>query len=219
MDGTKLALALENEVTAIRALEAALRATGSRGGRYGPEIDRHFARILQLLEPRIAWLTRRYGLTAMREDAAQACAIGIHRAVQDWDPDKARFVTLAHWQMRGELQSLRHRMVLDQRQSARSAGVRTVSMIGPDGRERAEAAALPDGEALVMVERGASDAMVRALIQKLLAQIGSPREERELVLETLFAENPPAGLDRKASEQRRQIVRRTFRNCAILAKL
>ena len=217
MGGATLAQALECEVAAIRALEAALRATGSRGGRYSLSIDRHFARLLDLLRPRIAWLTRRYGLSGMREDAEQACAIGIHRAVQEWDPDMARFVTLAYWQMRGELQSLRHRMMLDQRQSARSAGMRTISMIGPNGRERAEVAALEDNQAQLSAESGASDAMVRSLIERLMAQINSPREERALVLETLFARDPPDGLDRKASEQRRQIVRRTFRNCGKIA--
>ena len=209
-----LSQALEREAEMVRDLERALKASGSRGGRYSLQIDRHYRRLFELLQPRIAWLTRRYGLANMAEDAEQVCAIAIHRAVQAWEPDKASFSTLAHWQMRGELQSLRHRMMLDQRQSARTAGVRTVAWHNKEGTERAEVLALAESGAHQAAERGASDFMARATIDRLLDGIDSPTHERALVLEHLFGEGRARTTDRKTREQHRQIVRRTFRNGA-----
>ena len=209
--------ALEHEVGEIRALEAALAATGSRGGSYSLRIDRHYRRVMAMLEPRIAWLTRRYGLGNWREDAAQACAIGIYRAVGSWEPERAGFSTLVHWQMRGELQALRHRVMLDRRPAAQAAAARTVSMFRDDGRTVGELAELDDREALPGTERQAADAMAGALLRHLLDRIGSPARERAIVEAAVFA--PDGGLDlpKKTRETHRQIVRRTLRNCAKVA--
>lgn len=114
--------ALENEVAAIRALPA----SGDR--RNEGRRNRHFARIMQLIAPRIRHFTRAYGLLDMADDAHQACAIGVHRAICDYDPGRARFTTFVNWQLRCELQALRHRVRLDSRDSARRIGARTVSL-------------------------------------------------------------------------------------------
>ncbi|WP_066559283.1 sigma factor [Croceicoccus bisphenolivorans] len=114
--------ALEREVAAIRALpaDADMRTEARR--------NRHFDRILQLIAPRIRHFTRAYGLTDMADDARQACAIGVHRAICDYDPERARFTTFVNWQLRCELQALRHRVRLDSRDSAKRVGARTVSL-------------------------------------------------------------------------------------------
>lgn len=114
--------ALEREVAAIRALPEPLdrRARAER--------DRRFARILGLIAPRIRHFTRAYGLLDMIDDAHQACAIGVHRAIRDYDPERARFTTFVNWQLRCELQALRHRVRLDARDSAKRIGARTVSL-------------------------------------------------------------------------------------------
>lgn len=114
--------ALEREVAAIRALPASgnRRSEGRR--------NRHFACIMQLIAQRIRHFTQAYGLLDMADDARQACAIGVHRAICDYDPKRARFTTLVNWQLRCELQALRHRVRLDSRDSARRIGARTVSL-------------------------------------------------------------------------------------------
>ena len=69
-----------------------------------------------------------YGLVAHWEDAEQACAIGVHRAIEGYDPEKAQFTTFVNWQLRGELQSLRFRLMTDQRSSAKRVEATTVSI-------------------------------------------------------------------------------------------
>ena len=115
--------ALEREVAAIRAIR-----TEKPGWRETARIDRHFARIMQLIAPRIRHFTRTYGLADMADDARQACAIGVHRAICDYDPARARFTTFVNWQLRCELQALRHRVRLDSRDSAKKVSARTVSL-------------------------------------------------------------------------------------------
>lgn len=90
--------------------------------------DRAFARIMQLIAPRVRHFTRQYGLIAHVDDAEQVCAIAVHRAITDYDPAKARFTTFVNWQLRGELQALRYRLMTDQRSFARKVGARTVSL-------------------------------------------------------------------------------------------
>lgn len=114
--------ALEREVAAIRALPEPMDR------RTGAERDRRFGRVMQLIAPRIRHFTRAYGLLDMVDDAQQACAIGVHRAIRDYEPERARFTTFVNWQLRCELQALRHRVRLDSRESARRIGARTVSL-------------------------------------------------------------------------------------------
>lgn len=178
--------------------------------------DRIFVRLFECLGPRIRHLIQRYGLSDMREDAEQACAIGVHRALENYDPAKSRFTTHVTWQLRGELQGLRHRMRLDQRQSARSAQIRTVSLdaLTAEREERAEPIQIVDEGALASTERSCSDALAVRCLARLMDRIGSPALERTIVLEALFERDGDAVRHGKTREQRRQIVRRTFRNCA-----
>lgn len=200
---------LEAQVKRLRQRANAQR--GSERLRY----DRHFAQLLKMLQPRIHHLIRTYGLGDLREDAQQACAVGVFRALESYDPSQARFATHATWQLRGELQSLRHRMRLDQRRSARTAGIRTVSLDAADGENgEVDQAQFEDELAMLAVERGASDMMVRRHVDRLMDQIGSPVRERHIIHDTLFGGTDLGHLSVRQREQRRQVVRRIWRNCA-----
>jgi hypothetical protein len=193
---------------------AKIRYAGAR------EAESDFVRLLALLRPRIARLVRQYGLSDMREDAEQAAAIGVHRALESFDCAQARFSTHVTWQIRGELQSLRHRMRLDQRRSAQSAGVSTVSLesLRLPGDAEARTLEIVDEQALQNCERLASDRMALGLLDRLLNRLDSPEDERGIVLDHILDRKAThcAG-ERRSSEQRRQIVRRTLRNCAKMA--
>jgi hypothetical protein len=56
---------------------------------------------MELLGSRIYHFTRVYGLMDMQDDARQACAIGVHRAIAAYDPGQACFTTFVMWQLRG----------------------------------------------------------------------------------------------------------------------
>ena len=181
--------------------------------------ERDFAGLLALLSPRIVSLIRQYCLEDMRDDAEQVAAIGVHRALKTFDPERAAFTTHATWQIRGELQSLRHHMRLDQRRSARTAGIRTVSLEDLRARveDRLEGSVfeIVDDAAVDRIERGASDSMTRQLAERLMTKLESPKHEREIFLAHVFdSDSLVSGAMRKTPEQRRQIVRRTVRNCA-----
>lgn len=152
--------ALETEVAAIRAI-AARDTARSRAA-----VDRHFARALRLIAPRIRHFTRAYGLTGMADDAAQACAIGLHRAIQAYDPARARFTTFVNWQLRGELSALRFRMRPETREAARSIGMGVVSLdaLADEG----EPWLLEDRAALQATEALAAETMVRRACGSLL---------------------------------------------------
>ena len=208
-------LAGELEYLAQALLQMPLAEVRSRPLLY----DRLFARLLECLNPRIVHLIQRYGLSDMREDAEQVCAIGVHRALGSYDPAKARFTTHVTWQLRGELQSLRHRVRLDQRQSAQSAQVRTVSLEALSAKyaERGEAFEIIDEDALERVERTCSNAWVRRSLLRLMDRIETPVQERVIVLESVFDREGDDARYGKTREQRRQIVRRNFRNCTKIA--
>ncbi|WP_394730202.1 sigma factor [Altererythrobacter sp. GH1-8] len=199
--------ALERQVDRARA---ARRLSGHAGSSLE---SREFARLLDLLASRIAHLIRVYHLTDMVEDARQACAIAVLRALESYDPGQARFSTHVTWQIRGELQSLRHRMRLDQRRSARSAGITTVRLEAL-GEERGHAFEICDDRALDRVEAGASNAMSLSMLDELLEAIHAPEHERCIIRDQLLDRDPRACDRTYTSEQRRQITRRTYRNCA-----
>ena len=179
--------------------------------------DRDFAGLIVLLAPRIYRLIRQYRLSDIREDAEQAAAIGVHRALSSYDPARASFSTHVTWQVRGELQSLRHRVRLDHRRSARSAGIRTVSLESlrarVNGRHEESVFQVVDESALSRTERAASDSLTRAMMDHLLDRLDAPEHERAIVYDHLFERAAPKD-DPHTAEQRRQIVRRTMRNCA-----
>lgn len=183
------------------------------------EYSREFEALMALLSARIARLVRQYRLGDMREDAQQAAAIGVHRALETYDPAKASFATHVTWQIRGELQSLRHRMRLDHRASAKSAGAKTVSLEAlSDGANESAIFEIVDETALKRSERAASDGMASAFMDRLLDQLEAPEQERALLHDHLFDREPAIeARSVRTPEQRRQIVRRTLRNCAKMA--
>ncbi|WP_332819850.1 hypothetical protein [Sphingopyxis sp.] len=79
--------ALEQAVTDyIQARTAFDAAPGARGRAL---VDRKFARLAALAAPRIRYFTRTYGLADVSDDAAQVCAIALHRAADRYDPARA----------------------------------------------------------------------------------------------------------------------------------
>ncbi len=228
--------ALESEVAAIRAL----RTAAANDHRDRAAADRHFSRIMRLIAPRIRHFTRAYGLFDVAEDAAQACAIGIHRAIEAYDPERARFTTFVNWQMRGELQSLRFRLRDDARDPARKVGARTVSLEALAG-DAATAFLLQDDLAVEQTEALAAETMARhacgrlldchAQIQRGLSRRVSRRgasaagridarieRDHRIVAAYLLGDEDaplPRGVN---SEQRRQIARRTVLALAEIAR-
>lgn len=198
--------AIERYATQI----AAIRQNGGR------EAEREFETLLTLLGGAIARQVRQYGLRDLRDDAEQCAAIGVHRALETFDPAKARFSTHVTWQIRGELQGLRHRMRLDQRRSAVGVGAKTVSLhalgTSPHACQPTTFEIVDDG-AKQRTEAGASEFLTRQVMERLLDGIDAPEDERAIIFEHLYDCAPPRSLSAKTREQRRQIVRRTNRNC------
>lgn len=213
---SQLSQALETEVAALDAVRRQDRALGPRER---VQVDRHVARLLRLLAPRIRYLTRSYGLTDAEDDARQACAIGLIRAVEMYDPAKASFTTLVTWQLRGELQGLRHRLRLDQRGSARAVGACTISLDG------IAALSLEDADAQDRAEALAAQVLARRACGQLLDEhlaAGSPDRlirDHAITLRHMVGREEdapePDGLD---PEQRRQIARRTIRALGQIAR-
>ncbi len=199
-----------------RAIERVARRLCQSGRPGDPAYEREFAGLLTLLSPRISRLIRQYRLGDMHEDAQQAAAIGVHRALTTFDPAKAQFTTHVTWQIRGELQSLRHRMRLDQRRSAVAAGISTVSLEALSVKdEDIRPFEIVDDTALPRVESAASDGMAWSLMMRLLDQLEAPRHERAILHNHLF-DTPRTAMPNgeRTPEQCRQVVRRTLRNCA-----
>lgn len=192
---------------------AAQRRNGTR------ETDQEFETLLMLLGATIVRQVRQYGLLDLRDDAEQCAAIGVHRALESFDPAKARFSTHVTWQIRGELQSLRHRVRLDQRRSAKGVGATTLSLESLGAGLSASAAQptafeIVDETARKRAESGASDYMTKRVMERLLDGIDAPPDERKIVFENLYDCAPEQRkFSAKTREQRRQIVRRTNRNC------
>lgn len=212
---------LERPVMAIRRIRLRL-AQEHRDAKFRETvaIDRHFTDLMQQLGARIRYLTRQYGLDDLADDAWQACAIAVHRGINAYDPDRAGFTTFVTWQLRGELQSLRHRIRLDQRQSARNANVQTVSLdsmiSGPD----AEAFDIVDETAVDRTQMAASDCMAEALFDRIWDDYegkSKSDDERAIVQSSLFDRRYDTRTD-LSQEQRRQISRRVTRHLAAIAR-
>jgi RNA polymerase sigma-32 factor len=187
-----------SKVTA--ALEAAVAAvvesTPGEGvkptSRQRANVDRAFAQILKLIAPRIRHFVRQYGLTAHFDDAEQCCAIAVHRAIQAYDPAKAQFTTFVNWQIRGELQSLRFRLMTDQRPSAKKVEASTISLhsvaVGPEGEETMLESLLVDAGSLEVTEAGASDYLAKRATAALVDEY--MRTSRRAGLENLRRQQP-----------------------------
>ena len=231
----KPSLAMEREVTAIRKIvEVAAGENREQTLREKLAVDHHFGTVMHLLAGRIYHLTRTYGLMDMPDDARQVCAIGIHRAIAAYDPAQARFTTFVTWQLRGELQSLRHRVRLDQRDSAKKVGARTVSIELKVSGGEGSAYTIIDEGALIRAEAGASRFMASRCANALLnewEQAMQDRDggksgagltakliaERRIVSNFLFENTKPDIARNLTIEQERQITRRILRHCAAQA--
>lgn len=183
---SKITIALESAVASVIANRP---ADGERvSPRHRHEENKAFVRVMKLIAPRVRHFIRQYGLVSFWDDAEQACAIGVHRAIQAYDPEKAQFTTFVNWQIRGELQSLRFRLMTDQRVSAQKVQATTVSLhlstTGPEGEETTLESLIQDESAHVEVEARASDYLARktltALIDGYIDQLRSVGEEQIL---------------------------------------
>lgn len=167
---SKTTIALEAAVAAVIAQMPRAGTVSSARNRHN--VDVAFGAILKLIAPRIRHFIRQYGLVSHWEDAEQCCAIAVHRAIMDYDPTKAQFTTFINWQIRGELQSLRFRLMTDQRPSAKKVDAVTVSLhavvSNSDGDEATLESALEDDGALARTEAGASDYLALAATASLI---------------------------------------------------
>lgn len=191
---SKITAALE---VAVQEIIANTPPEGERGtARQRAEVDRAFARILKLIAPRIRHFVRQYGLLAHWDDAEQCCAIAVHRAIQGYDPTKAQFTTFVNWQIRGELQSLRFRLMTDQRPSAKKVEATTVSLhqltANADGEEITLESVLVDDGALEATESAASDYLARAATECLIEEF--VKKGRGAALEQLRRQQPKRAL-------------------------
>jgi len=169
---SKTTIALEAAVATV--LENMPEAGGVSSARQRASVDKAFVSILKLIAPRIRHFIRQYGLVAHWEDAEQCCAIAVHRAIQGYNPAKAMFTTFVNWQIRGELQSLRFRLMTDQRPSAKKVDATTVSLhaisVGGDGEETTLESIIEDEGALARTEAAASDYLAHAATRSLVEE-------------------------------------------------
>lgn len=204
-------ITVELEASVATVLANTPRGDGERQTpRQRVAADRAFARVLKLIAPRIRHFIRQYGLSAHWDDAEQCCAIGVHRAIQAYDAEKAQFTTFVNWQIRGELQSLRFRLMTDQRPSARKVDATTVSLhataLGAEGEETTLEAAIEDEAALARTEAGAATFLTgetrSALMDRYMTHLRSIGLEN-LRRKARAARNPseplPAGMVRLRS--------------------
>lgn len=163
--------ALEGAVTDYIQARTALDATP--GARTRALADRAFARLATLAAPRIRYFTRAYGLADVADDAAQVCAIALHRAAGRYDPARARFTTYVNWQLRAELQALRYRLHGDQRCAGRRHVTATLSLdaLCDDGADDW----LVDPAAETAAEQGAADSLAALVADRLVGDWAARR--------------------------------------------
>ncbi|GAA4033921.1 hypothetical protein GCM10022281_12410 [Sphingomonas rosea] len=194
---SKTTAALEVAVAELIAIKGSGEAPLS--ARQRRDIDRVFVRLQRLLAPRFRHFIRQYGLGNHWDDAEQCCAIAVHRAIEAYDPEKAQFTTFVNWQIRGELQSLRFRLMTDQRPSAQKVSATTVSLHSishdADGEENSLEAMIEDEDALERTERSASDYLARAAAQCLIEEF--VQKGRHAALDALRRKQPKRELARQ----------------------
>lgn len=163
--------ALEAAVTDYIETRTAIDATP--GARTRALADRAFARLAALAAPRIRYFTRAYGLADVADDAAQVCAIALHRAAERYDPARARFTTYVNWQLRAELQALRYRLHGDQRRAGRRHVAATLSLdaLHEDGADDW----LVDPAAEAATEQGAADNLAALVADRLVGDWAARR--------------------------------------------
>ncbi|MBU1824925.1 MAG: RNA polymerase subunit sigma-70 [Alphaproteobacteria bacterium] len=163
--------ALEAAVTDFIQARTALDAVPSARARV--LADRAFARLAALAAPRIRYFTRSYGLADVADDAAQVCAIALHRAAERYDPARARFTTYVNWQLRAELQALRLRLHGDQRSAGRRHVTATLSLdaLQADGADDW----LVDPIAEAATEAAAGDSLADLVADRLVSEWAARR--------------------------------------------
>ena len=205
---SKVSEALEAAVATV--IENRPADGGRPSARQRAVTDRAFTGILKLLAPRIRFFIRRYGLGMHQEDAEQVCAIGVHRAIEAYDPEKATFTTFVNWQIRGELQGLRFRLMADQRASAKKVGATTVSLDTSFAEDGEEAASLEtmieDEDALTQTEAGASEYLAETARQKLLDDYVD--HLRRLGIEEMRRKERRNRKAKLSPQERRELVKR-----------
>lgn len=218
--------ALETAVTGYIQARTALDA--APGARARMRADRAFARLAALAAPCIRYFTRRYGLADVAEDAAQVCAIALHRAAERYDPARARFTTYVNWQLRAELQALHLRLHGDRRSAGRRHVTATMSL---DALQAEGADDWPvDPAAEAATEAAARDSLAALVADRLVGEWASRRRatlsraaraDKDRVAERLAAETAMVRdqlrvhqvVDR-LSESARHIVRRVLADIA-----
>lgn len=163
--------ALETAVTAYIQARTALDA--APGARARVLADRAFARLAALAAPRIRYFTRSYGLNDVAEDAAQVCAIALHRAAERYDPARARFTTYVNWQLRAELQALRLRLHGDQRSAGRRYVTATLSLDALQADSADDWLIDPAAEAAT--EQAARDSLAALVTDRLVGEWAARR--------------------------------------------
>jgi RNA polymerase sigma-32 factor len=167
---------MSKTTTAIEAAVQTILAQISSGdvppsARQRAAVDKAFTQIMRLIAPRVRHFIRQYGLTNYWEDAEQVCAIAVHRGIQTYDQEKAQFTTFVNWLIRGELQSLRFRLMTDQRPSARKVEATTISLqalsIGEDGEDGGLEVLIEDENALPLTEAAASDYLAASAMRSM----------------------------------------------------
>ncbi len=155
------------ERAATEYIQARTALDTAPGARSRTQADRAFVRLAARAAPRIRHFTRAYGLTDVAEDAAQACWVALHRAAERYDPARARFTTYVNWQLRAELQALRHRLHGDQRCAGRRRVTATLSLdaLHEDGAGDW----LIDPAAETATEQGAADGLAALLADRLVS--------------------------------------------------
>lgn len=213
-----LEAAVSDYIHARTALDAA------PGARARARADRSFARLVALLGPRIRYFTRVYGLSDVAEDAAQVCAIALHRAAERYEPRRARFTTYVNWQFRAELQALRHRLYGDQRRGGRRCAAATLPLDALQAKGADDW--LADIEAEPATERAAADHLAARAADRLVRDWADRRRSAQrgrrarvaarldaecaLVRRHLAGDEPPDRL----RESDRHVVRRAIADIA-----
>lgn len=211
---SKITIALEAAVAEVK--ENLPRDGEKSSARKRAAVDKAFARILTLIAPRIRHFIRQYGLVGHWEDGQQVCSIAVLRAIEAYDSEKAQFTTFVNWQIRGELQSLRFRVMTDQRPSARKVEATTISLdamsVNEDGEEMSAIALIRDEEALARTEAGASAYLAESATKTLVDRYISHQHDTAMARLRRQA-RPKRGDAAPAGEKRRSVWR--SESCAI----
>lgn len=150
----------------------ACRESAARGGAAErTRADRAFARLHRQMVARLGRAIGGGRFHGAADDAEQAVAIGLVKALDTYDPARAKFVTHATWAVRAELKTLGWQLHVDQRPCNRDRGVRTVSGHAPTGGGEAAGELfdqLADAAAQPACERRAADSFAARMLEAIV---------------------------------------------------